>query len=224
MRDLEIRVALKDYLTAEHGSDSPLVLEEVGVLNGLSRADVVLVNGRLNGYEIKSDRDTLNRLESQVASYSECFETMTIVVGSKYAATVKKVVPRWWGIMRISTGRSGIAVKVVRTAKHNSSLKLESVLRLLWKKELALSLNPDPVAAAKIEKRSHRQLIADVIASRSSNDVLQLVRDALKARGDWRAGDTPFRRGDSLQSSSKSPRSRKNLDWLLSQRSARRQS
>lgn len=223
MHDQDIRAALKLHLLDVHGDQAPLILEEVGVLQGVSRADVVLVSGLLNGYEIKSDRDTLVRLQTQQESYAECFETMTLVVGRKHATAAKKVIPRWWGIIEVYEGDEGPKITIVREPKRNVKLKLPSVLRLLWKAELAAALKSDVDSLASLARKSQQELIARVVKLMTASEVLQLVRDCLKARGDWRSGPTPFRRGDSRQSSSKSPRSRKNLDWLLSQQSARSQ-
>jgi hypothetical protein len=46
------------------------MLDEFGLEHGEVRVDVAVINGELHGYEIKSERDTLERLPRQVKAYS----------------------------------------------------------------------------------------------------------------------------------------------------------
>lgn len=214
MRDFEIREVLKEYLRDLHAHEESLILDEVGLLNGASRADLVLINGAINGYEIKSDRDTLNRLRSQKDSYSECFETITIVVGQKHLGSVRKAIPSNWGVILVTDENGQIQVRNIRPPKHNKKLKLASCLRLLWKSELEQAVRSFTVE--KIGRETCSTLIEILINSCSEDQILEIVRTTLKHRGDWRVGPTPFRCGDSLQSSARSQRSQKNRSWLLS--------
>ena len=70
MNDKQIRVAVHQKLF-RHYSATPntLVLEEVGLRHGAARVDFLVVNGMLHGFELKSDRDNLIRLENQIPIY-----------------------------------------------------------------------------------------------------------------------------------------------------------
>ena len=46
-----------------------MILDELGICRGRVRIDLTVVNGLLHGYEIKSERDTLARLETQADLY-----------------------------------------------------------------------------------------------------------------------------------------------------------
>jgi hypothetical protein len=48
-----------------------LVLDELGIDHGRQRADIAVINGRMTGYEIKSDRDTLAPLSNRAKGISE---------------------------------------------------------------------------------------------------------------------------------------------------------
>src|SRR6266542_195867 len=82
-----------------HSTPDVLVIDELGLKHGKCRADIALVNGRLIGYEIKSDEDSLDRLDEQVKVYSAVFDRVTIIVGAKHAKVVSSLVPKWWGII-----------------------------------------------------------------------------------------------------------------------------
>src|SRR4051812_15627734 len=86
MRDSDVRKALKERLHTQHVDDPhTVILEEMGVWSGSVRIDVAVINGELNGYELKSDRDTLERLPLQADIYSRVFDRLELVVGQRHA-------------------------------------------------------------------------------------------------------------------------------------------
>jgi hypothetical protein len=175
---------------------------------------MAVVNGNIGGYEIKSDLDTLARLPRQRAAYQKCFDFMTIVVGSKHAAKTHRAIPRWWGILESIRDGDSVVFREERAAQRNTSVSVARVVQLLWRQEAIevahwFNLNP-PEAVTRAEL--WRLLVKSVPAA----DLIGMVRGRIKARGYWRAGGSPFRRGDSLQASAKSQHFQKNREWLLS--------
>src|SRR5437899_2698377 len=80
-----------------HDAPDTLVLNELGLRHGKCRADIAVVNGRLIGYEIKSDEDSLKRLEEQVQIYSAVFDRASVITGTKHLDAVLSQLPKWWG-------------------------------------------------------------------------------------------------------------------------------
>ena len=79
------RRILKQSLATRYGGDGDTILvEELGLCRGFVRADIAVVNGLMKGFEIKSERDTLQRLQKQVEAYSRIFDTATIVVAGRH--------------------------------------------------------------------------------------------------------------------------------------------
>ncbi len=63
MRDAQVRQAFhRSVLRAANECNDTVVIDELGLKNGIVRADIVVLNGKMIGYEIKTDRDTLKRL------------------------------------------------------------------------------------------------------------------------------------------------------------------
>ena len=63
MRDRDVRGAMLQLLGAEHaGEKDTFILQELDVWSGAVRIDIAVINGELTGFELKSDRDTLERL------------------------------------------------------------------------------------------------------------------------------------------------------------------
>jgi hypothetical protein len=99
MRDKDVRQALCDSVLAEivKSDDSTRIVHELGVCQGYSRIDVAAVNGKLWGFEIKSERDTLERLETQIGYYGRVFDYLTIVVADKHLDRAEGIIPANWG-------------------------------------------------------------------------------------------------------------------------------
>ena len=70
---------------------------------GHCKADLVILNGTGNAYEIKSERDSLNRLANQIAAYSRVFATVNVFVGDKHFQYVNRILPEHVGILTLSS-------------------------------------------------------------------------------------------------------------------------
>lgn len=79
----EIRQALRLRLSNKHAKEADTVfantvfIEELGICCGQGRIDLAVVNSLFHGYEIKSDRDSLRRLDNQVELYSKVLDRAT---------------------------------------------------------------------------------------------------------------------------------------------------
>ena len=99
MRDRDVRAAVRQDLDARHGGDTETrIVEEMGIWSGTVRIDIAVINGELWGYELKSERDTLERLPAQAKLYSRVFDRVTLVVGTRHVGAAEDAVPPWWGL------------------------------------------------------------------------------------------------------------------------------
>ena len=120
MRDFDVRSALLRHLRDVHAGDSlSLIVEEMGIWSGSVRIDVAVINGELTGFELKSDRDTLQRLPLQAKIYSRVFDRVELVVGSRHLREARKIIPRWWGVKRATQKDGFVLLESVREAKIN---------------------------------------------------------------------------------------------------------
>ncbi len=69
---------------------------------GRRKADVVILNGTGTVYEIKSERDNLRRLASQIDAFSRVFAIVNVIVGNNHVGDVEASVPDHVGIMVLS--------------------------------------------------------------------------------------------------------------------------
>lgn len=81
---------------------------------GSCKADLAILNGTATVYEVKSERDSLSRLENQIHNYRKVFAKIYVVVAEKFVAQVIEKTSQDIGIMslerwdRIKTVREAI--------------------------------------------------------------------------------------------------------------------
>lgn len=200
MRDLDIRLQLRAEMRRLHplGSNT-LVVEELGLCQGIARVDLAVVNGSLHGYEIKSERDTLARLAGQVETYSRALEFVTIVAAAIHTEEIANVVPEWWGIWKVVEGRHGLRFKNVRAALPNTKLEAFAIAQLLWRHE-ALEILEQRGLADGMRSKSRTLLWHSLASNLTTIDLADMVKDQLKRRGSsWRSPESVGSHGDSFQ-------------------------
>lgn len=104
-----------------------------------TRADALLVTEEeLIGFEFKSDKDNLNRLEHQIHDYERYCDRNYLVTGQKYKDKVSEEIPEHWGIYCVFLDDSEtLQLECIRTALPNKKrMRLHNQLRLLWRNEL----------------------------------------------------------------------------------------
>lgn len=185
MRDADVRAAVRQMLAEEHaGDENTRIVEEMGIWSGSVRIDVAVINGRLTGYELKSDRDTLDRLPAQAELYSRVFDRVCLVVGSRHAGKARRAVPRWWDVIVATTSKGSVRLDHVREGKQNPSPDPLLVARLLWRSEVLAALEELDLAKGWRSKPApdlHSRLATQLTYPELSN----VVRSTLKRRAGW---------------------------------------
>jgi hypothetical protein len=180
--DAEIRAALLKSLHQAHEADpGTTFLQELGLCKGLVRVDVAVVNGVLHGYEIKSDRDTLRSLSTQVALYGRVLDRATLVVGSRHAKMAAASVPEWWEILMIRFEEGTLAFDVARPGRCNPARDARALVELLWLEE-SLQLLDARGSSKGYRRRPRRQVWDRVCELYQLEEIADAVRCRLKAR------------------------------------------
>jgi hypothetical protein len=187
MNDLKIRTAIKEIEFQTHFEElDTKVIDEMGLNLGSSIIDIAVINGCMMGYEIKSDHDTLRRLEKQILEYNKVFDFLNIVTSKKFAPVIKDYVPKWWGIIEVEEKSDEIKVHQRRKAKPNKHISGYSLLQLLWKEELSELI--DTYGLDKRIKNKPKKEIWAYISEMLALDVIKdNVRFYLKSRTTWKA-------------------------------------
>lgn len=117
--------------------------EEFTTPSGNARADIVLVNGRVHGYEIKSDFDNLLRLENQILEYDRTFEMNSVVVSERHLIKVEEMLPEHWGIILAKPleEHDSIRLSFIKRAKLNPNIDFNTFMSMLDSNKLKTIIN-----------------------------------------------------------------------------------
>lgn len=91
---------MQKILLGRHSLNTATLLNEIRA--GSCKADVVVLNGTSTAYEIKSERDSLARLQNQISNYRCVFASVNVVVSKSHLHEVFQVVPEDVGIITLS--------------------------------------------------------------------------------------------------------------------------
>lgn len=192
MNDREIRKAYhRSCLRRFHADSSTLVIDELGLRHGRCRADIAVVNGQLNGYEIKSDVDSLRRLDAQIDGYNAVFDRVSMIATARQLRDVINLVPAWWGIISVTQGpHGGIHFRSVRRSLRNDYVDDFAVAQLLWRGEaqrilVSLGVEGKPLRAVRAD------LYGYLVDRLDSGELRRTVRAELKSRRNWRRPALP---------------------------------
>lgn len=101
-----------NVLLGKHSLNTAAMLTEFR--SGTCKADLVILNGTATVYEIKSDRDTLSRLENQICHYRRVFAKVYVIAAESHVRDVLEATPAEVGVLslvrwdRISTVREAV--------------------------------------------------------------------------------------------------------------------
>lgn len=123
-------------LLGRHSLRTAAVVHEMRA--GCSKADVVVLNGTSTAYEIKSERDQLTRLPSQLASYRQVFASVSVVTSSHQCKEVRSVIPDDVGLLVLSDAYTLQVVKEPEVLPQRTSPV--EILRALRSNEAAAIL------------------------------------------------------------------------------------
>jgi len=185
VRDPDIRAELHRRLRLRHGSDpNARIVDEMSVLTGECRIDVALINGRLEGFEIKSDGDSLARLPRQAMAYGRVFDRLTMVCAERHVDSAVSLLPEWWGIEVAEQRGSRTRIIRKRAARANPALEPQAIAQLLWRAE-ALSALEKLDAAQGLRSKPRRTLWSALAEAAPRHQLRAMVRETLRARRGW---------------------------------------
>jgi hypothetical protein len=173
-------------LLGTHSLKSATMLTEFRV--GKCKADVVILNGTAVAYEIKSERDSLARLEQQLAAYLEVFELVNVLVGENHRAATLAAVPDEVGVLVLS-GR--FQLSTVRPARSNAERLVPiKIFECLQRHEAELVLQTCGRTVPSLPNtQMHRALRAEFVQLSSAEAHAAAVEVLKKTRSSVSCGD-----------------------------------
>jgi hypothetical protein len=126
---------IKYYLCKEFISND----DEVGLYEfniGNSRLDFGRINGHSYAYEIKTELDTLTRLNDQIVDYESVFEYIYVVIHKKHLKKIKDMLPKKVGIISYDFFDEKVTFCTIRESKENKKYKKNIQLNTLTSSDL----------------------------------------------------------------------------------------
>ncbi|MXY08639.1 MAG: sce7726 family protein [Rhodothermaceae bacterium] len=185
--DPHIREALVGGRSGLHdGRNGELVVHELGLAHAKRRVDVAVIDDEFHGYEIKSERDTLDRLKGQLHIFSQALHKLTLVVATKHLESIHETVPAWCGITEVRPDSIGrINLNKVQEAKRNPEFDPYIFAHLLWRNEAQSILSQ--ISSDPSVPRGSRTILYKLIVENTSDDQLTgIIKKALERRNNWR--------------------------------------
>lgn len=182
--DSDIRKILySDFLQEKKFIKNPedtIIIDEFSGGYSTARIDISVLNGSFHGYEIKSERDTLERLPNQIEYYRKIFEYITIVTTEKYIEKISQIVPDFFGIFIVQKNRNGLKLKKIKSPKKNKNIDYWELSKLLWKDELKEILKENKIK--KVSSLTRLELTKKVAENIPSNIIKKFVLMKIKNR------------------------------------------
>lgn len=186
-KDADIRRALHaKRLRKIKAQPDTLVIDELGLAHARSRVDVAVINGCIHGYEIKSAKDNLDRLDSQIDIYRQTLQKLTIVAAPKHIESIFADAPDWCGVIAAEQGpRGGISFHVLRNAAANPDIDPVMMAHLLWRDEVIRLLDRAGYAPKDL-RRPRKQLYQMLCEAMTLAEIAASIRSFMVQRRTWR--------------------------------------
>lgn len=182
--DSDIRKVLySEFLKEKKFTKNPketIIIDEFSSSYSSARIDISVLNGSLHGYEIKSERDTLERLPKQVEYYTKIFEYITVVTTEKYIKKVIEIIPEFFGIFLIENKKGILKLKKIRNSKKNKNIDYFELAKLLWKEELKEILKENKIK--KVSSLTRIELTKKLVENIPCNIIKKNVLNKIKNR------------------------------------------
>lgn len=179
--EAEVKAALCDYVVKMGGE----AVFEFWVPRSNERADLAAIGSSIDGFEIKTSRDTLKRLPRQAEAYARIFDTCHAVVAERHVEHTIDLLPEWWGVLLIDAVLDGYFVPL-RKSNQNELVDPETLVRLLWRDEAYDALCAHGVAVDPgLGRSGFWQLLLVLLDIETLRTVVRtalLRRDASRAR------------------------------------------
>ena len=88
-------------LLGKHSLQTASMINEFRV--GGCKADVAILNGTATVYEVKSERDSLTRLERQIEAYATVFAKVYVIAAESHIRAVTSIVPDFVGVLCLNS-------------------------------------------------------------------------------------------------------------------------
>ncbi|MEN6462681.1 MAG: sce7726 family protein [Syntrophomonas sp.] len=144
-----------------------------------SRVDISRINGKSMAYEIKTELDSLTKLEKQMLDYSKVFEFSYVLIHEKHLKKAKEILPLHSGIIIYELCNNEFTCWIEQEAEISPLLDKEQQIKNLTSKDIQFilkSVGEDHIPSGRSQREA---ILLDVLDSNLLNEYFKI---ALKKR------------------------------------------
>lgn len=164
---------LNKLLLKKHNYRKTVALTELPIAN--SKADFIMINGKGVVYEIKTELDNLDRINSQIEDYLKAFSEVVVVTYEENIPKVMGAIPENVGIMQLTKRK---ALKLIRVEKSDKThFDYYTIFKILRKGEFENIIKKHGIALPEVVEFQYYKACFEVI---QSIDIEELQKDMLE--------------------------------------------
>lgn len=198
-------------LLGKHSLQTASMLNEFRV--GECKADVSILNGTATVYEIKSERDSLSRLEKQIETYKTFYAKVYVIAGENHLDGIRSIVTSDVGILKLSNRHQISTLREARDRPERTSpltifesIRISEAKQILGLMEIRIPDVPNTEMHAALRAefvklnpvRAHAGMVQVLKTTRNLLPLADLVR-SLPTSLQSAALSTPLRRLDHVR-------------------------
>ncbi|WP_415061283.1 sce7726 family protein [Bdellovibrio sp.] len=170
----------KNILLGKHSLNTSFMLQEFRI--GKCKADTLVLNGTANVYEIKSELDSLDRLQKQIDTYTQVFDMVHVITYPGQGEKIKQVVPKSIGVMELSRKNSISILREAKSGKKNivPSMLFDSLRKSEYQAIIRDYYGHEPI----VPNTQAYQVYKDLFVKIKPSEAHDLAVTYLKKRGD----------------------------------------
>ncbi|HHF3246137.1 TPA: sce7726 family protein [Vibrio alginolyticus] len=178
----EIKSNVINYLIKRWAlSSQDLIINEFTVGDFSRRVDLAVIkSSRLFAFEVKSDSDSLIRLEGQVSKYQEYFDKVIVVTAPRHTVRALELTPSNVGVWEISQGVITIKRKG-RIKAVNSRKAFIEMMTAVELKKLSRSLQ---IPSPNVKRKTLERVLDNVAVSKLRNAAIDFIKGRYQSRND----------------------------------------
>lgn len=170
---------INKMLLGRHSLNTTTALSEVWI--NRSKADFVMINGKAVVYEIKTDLDNLERLETQINDYYKAFGNVEVIVSESHVDKILNMYGNTDIGISLLTKRNTIS-KVKDSQSNFNQLDITSIYKLLRKPERIGVLSKLGHKLEKVDSFSEYDYYLELFRKSSINELYKETLKILKKR------------------------------------------
>lgn len=178
-KEKDIKAALIDWLYARGLVSDAVIVNEMTVASWSRRADIALANGKLHAFEIKSQVDSLKRLDGQIQSFAEHFDKVTVVAASKFIPEIMQEYPAEIGVLEVIAENGSISLKQVRPGRVSEVRSVKLLSTFITKSEISRLLKQNGI---NLPVDSSRQQLEGALVSVPVKRLRAFVLESIKKK------------------------------------------